>query len=347
MPNGHPVAHSGTRHHARLTDAATARQAFDRIYHLKEISVRGSMDWTVSTARLGPITVVRGKVLGTCDVLAVPASTHIISLAHRGGIRGHAGRLDGDIVAGRSGMLFSPDMSMCLHTRPELGPFESLTTQIDRDFLAAQLEALADTSLDAPLVFGPRIVLDQPAVASVERLLRYLHAESELDSTLLDAPLLAASVCELLARLILTGLPHSHSHLLEARPAAAGVSAVDMAAEYMATHATEPLTIADVARVAGTSVRALERAFRQQRGVTPTAFLRATRLALVHRRLLVATAGTRVVDIAHACGFLHMGRFGVEYRARYGERPSDTLRRGLRIQGDAGLHRLVGPDETP
>ena len=34
-----------------------------------------------------------------------------------------------------------------------------------------------------------------------------------------------------------------------------------------------------------------------------------------------------VTEIAMSWGFSHMGRFSVEYRKRFGEPPSDTLRR--------------------
>ena len=45
------------------------------------------------------------------------------------------------------------------------------------------------------------------------------------------------------------------------------------------------------------------------------------------RELLQSRPGVRVVDIALRSGFPHCGRFSVEYRRRYGETPSQTLRR--------------------
>jgi AraC-like DNA-binding protein len=35
-----------------------------------------------------------------------------------------------------------------------------------------------------------------------------------------------------------------------------------------------------------------------------------------------------VTEIAMQWGFTHMGRFSIEYRQRFGERPSETLSRG-------------------
>jgi AraC family ethanolamine operon transcriptional activator len=46
----------------------------------------------------------------------------------------------------------------------------------------------------------------------------------------------------------------------------------------------------------------------------------------VRRELRAAEPGTaRVTDVAMRWGFWQLGRFAVEYRALFGERPSQTL----------------------
>jgi tetratricopeptide (TPR) repeat protein len=45
------------------------------------------------------------------------------------------------------------------------------------------------------------------------------------------------------------------------------------------------------------------------------------------RELLQGSPGAKVMDVALRCGFAHCGRFSVEYRRRYGETPSETLKR--------------------
>jgi transcriptional regulator GlxA family with amidase domain len=48
----------------------------------------------------------------------------------------------------------------------------------------------------------------------------------------------------------------------------------------------------------------------------------------VHALLLEADPTTTTVsDAAGRCGFLHLGRFSVQYREKFGETPSATLRR--------------------
>ena len=85
--------------------------------------------------------------------------------------------------------------------------------------------------------------------------------------------------------------------------------------------------LAALAALAGASTRTLQRHFRSFLGKTPQAVLRDIRFERVRRDLLSASSAASVTGIAHRCGFAHLGRFSVEYRRRYGETPSETLRR--------------------
>ena len=89
--------------------------------------------------------------------------------------------------------------------------------------------------------------------------------------------------------------------------------------------------VAELARIAGVSGRTLQRQFVRFLGKPPVSVLRDIGFARARRALLCAGAGTRITDIALACGFSHCGRFAVEYRTRYGETPSQTLKRQLRF----------------
>ena len=60
------------------------------------------------------------------------------------------------------------------------------------------------------------------------------------------------------------------------------------------------------------------------------AFVRSTRLALARDRLQEGRPGATVTCVAQECGFDHLGRFSVAYAKRYGETPSETLRKKRR-----------------
>jgi AraC-like DNA-binding protein/tetratricopeptide (TPR) repeat protein len=85
--------------------------------------------------------------------------------------------------------------------------------------------------------------------------------------------------------------------------------------------------LTDLAAIAGTSGRTLQRQFLSFVGKTPSAALREIGLESARRELLQAVPGIRIMDVALRCGFAHFGRFSIAYRRRYGETPSQTLAR--------------------
>jgi transcriptional regulator GlxA family with amidase domain len=56
--------------------------------------------------------------------------------------------------------------------------------------------------------------------------------------------------------------------------------------------------------------------------------LKTTRLDMVNRMLRAADPSDSVTRIALDAGFRQLGRFAVEYRRRFGECPSATLKNG-------------------
>jgi AraC-like DNA-binding protein/tetratricopeptide (TPR) repeat protein len=97
--------------------------------------------------------------------------------------------------------------------------------------------------------------------------------------------------------------------------------------EAMRTAGARELTASELAAIAGVSTRTLQRQFVTSLGKTPQAALRDIRFERARRELLRGSPQASVLDIALRCGFTHFGRFSVEYRRRYGEKPSQTLRR--------------------
>ncbi len=90
---------------------------------------------------------------------------------------------------------------------------------------------------------------------------------------------------------------------------------------------------AELCRSLGTSQRNLGYAFQSVLGLSPLAWLRVVRLNAVRRSLRQSAlhhandSPESIYDVATRHGFWHFGRFSVEYRQHFGERPSDTLRR--------------------
>ena len=102
---------------------------------------------------------------------------------------------------------------------------------------------------------------------------------------------------------------------------------IGRARAFMLQSYPEMLRTADVAGAAGVSERVLQLTFKRKMGTTPREELARIRLDAARRRLEQADPGTSVTGTALDVGFLHFGRFSQRYAARFGERPSDTLRR--------------------
>jgi transcriptional regulator GlxA family with amidase domain len=127
----------------------------------------------------------------------------------------------------------------------------------------------------------------------------------------------------------LLSLPHNQREkLLEDRRYQVSPGLVRRAEEYMQANLEEAISIIDLLQICGCSRRALFSAFRNARGYTPMEFLTEQRLQSARNRLLKPQWEASVASIALDCGFTHLGRFSQVYRKRFGERPSDTLRKG-------------------
>jgi AraC-like DNA-binding protein/tetratricopeptide (TPR) repeat protein len=103
--------------------------------------------------------------------------------------------------------------------------------------------------------------------------------------------------------------------------------AVRRAMDAMHANVGHRWTISELAVIAGTSGRTLQRQFLTFLGKTPREVLRDLGFERARRELLQGTSGIKVMDVAARCGFPHFGRFAIDYRRRYGETPSQTLKR--------------------
>ena len=102
---------------------------------------------------------------------------------------------------------------------------------------------------------------------------------------------------------------------------------VRRALDAMRTNVGRDWSVTELAEAAGLSSRTLQRQFREFLGKAPPAALRDVRFESARRELLQGVPDAKVMDIAQRCGFPHCGRFSVEYRRRFGETPSETVRR--------------------
>lgn len=103
---------------------------------------------------------------------------------------------------------------------------------------------------------------------------------------------------------------------------------VTKALKYARGQKWERLQVADLALAAHVTSRTLLRTFRQQLGVGPASYLKLRQLNMVRRALRgKCEPPSRITNIMSEYGVTEFGRFASEYKALFGERPSETVAR--------------------
>jgi len=103
------------------------------------------------------------------------------------------------------------------------------------------------------------------------------------------------------------------------------------AIEWLEAEPARPWRVGELARLSGIAPRTLQKQFHRFLNKAPLDFLRELRFNYARQELLRGGQGRSITDIAFRYGFAHLGRFAIQYRRRYGESPSATLRRSLQV----------------
>jgi AraC family transcriptional regulator, ethanolamine operon transcriptional activator len=198
------------------------------------------------------------------------------------------------------------------------GPCTLLTVAIDQHELGRRFPDSLDASELADKLAGNRIVSDRSAAARLRTAISRLCDRQEFVS-----PSASRTLVALLAAMLDEIDDHAveRSHCLNRRYAA-----VRTCETYMREHIDETVTLLELSQASGMRSRSLINAFEAITGFSPMDYLKRLRLSAVRSMLLRADArSTRVIDVATESGFWHMGHFAHDYRAMFGEAPSQTL----------------------
>ncbi len=199
-----------------------------------------------------------------------------------------------------------------------------LTVTLGRHALERELEGMLGHPISSPIRFD--LALDPTRGASLQRSLALVRAELADPAGLGGHGTARHRLGRLLMNGLLVGQRHTWSDELRRPAGFEGPRAIRLAVDAVADRPMAFVTVADVARAANLSVRALEAGFRRHLGTTPMAHVRQVRLARAHDELARAEPGTTTVTaVAQRWGFAHYGRFTAEYRRRYGCSPRQTL----------------------
>jgi AraC-like DNA-binding protein len=208
---------------------------------------------------------------------------------------------------------------------------ELLEVKIKRSALEASLAKLSGVKADSPIEFTPRFQDDRGRSGNLYQLLVYLCGQIEQISSRANLSETYSQLESVILSMILESQEHSYSAALRRQLGSLGnlpPRYINRAIQFIRSNADRSLRLDDIARAACASVRSLNAGFRKYEQTTPMEYLKNTRLDYV-RAALQTSASPRdmtVTDAAIRWGFSHFGRFSAEYKRRFDEHPSDTLR---------------------
>jgi AraC-like DNA-binding protein len=200
-----------------------------------------------------------------------------------------------------------------------------LQIRVNGAVLTRQLGALLGEPPRRSLEFAPAMDLGGGYGRSLAAHLRHAVADIREGGSILRDP----TTLHCFEEFILTGLllshPHNYSDQLSRvrQPLAPGD--VKRVIDYLNENLGSAIGLTEIVAASGVPGRTIFQHFRDFEGMSPMRYLRMLRFARA-RELLRSGSAENLAEIATGLGFTHMGRFSVEYRRRFGEKPSQTLR---------------------
>jgi AraC-like DNA-binding protein len=245
----------------------------------------------------------------------------LLQLPIKGSAKVRCGTLATDVRAGVGASILSPTLATRMLWKEGC---EKLIILIRREALEAQFEALTHEHSRA-IEFVTGVDLTSPVGVGLWQHAQLMLAAAENSAAIPDA--YKALLRDGMTTLLLTGLANNKTPLLSRPAPAADPLAVRQAQEFMEANAERALSTAEIAAASGVSLRSLQDAYRKTRSMTLGEGLLALRLERFRAALLARENNQSVAEAAFAAGFGHLGRAAAVYRDRYGETPSETLRR--------------------
>ncbi|MBY3173820.1 AraC family transcriptional regulator [Rhizobium leguminosarum] len=207
------------------------------------------------------------------------------------------------------------------------GPRRHFGLFVDQAKIVSHLTHMFERTISGDIDFHPHIDLTSGPGLVLQQIVSSLHRGLSGDGPLQRTPLAVSSLCDAAIYLLLESCPNRYSNELALPAPAPAPRHVKWAIDFMQEHITEPISLNDIALAAKVSVRTLQQGFRQFRQTTPMSYLQDLRMAAAHRDLLESDARQAIADVALKWGFMHPGRFAAEYRKRFGQLPSQALKR--------------------
>jgi AraC-like DNA-binding protein len=310
----------------RTTDVDEAANALGRVYVAAELtpSAIESLDMQMKALQLPLMTVGH---LGFGVDIAIRAD-EVAAYYFDAPLSGRAASRwrDGGSVATTTGSvaIFTPGTPCVLDWSADC---HQLCVKVSEPQMRRQLEAMLNRPVRKRIAFDRQLDLSSTAARDWYHLLQLLARQAWQPGGLLNHQLAVGNLQLLLIQGLLQIQPHNYTDALTESEGPASAAVAKRAIDLMHAHPETLWSTGELARQTGVSARALQRAFERSGHPSPMMYLRRLRLHRVQADLAASTPDSATVTmVAARWGFLHLGRFGSQYRQLFGETPSATLR---------------------
>jgi AraC-like DNA-binding protein len=313
--------------HFSSVDIDQARSMLNRFYYPVAVGTPEGPDGFglgAEVIQLGPLTVGQISFAGPVTFRVAELDAYHVSMPTSGRIQ--ARQAPYEVVGTPSrGVVFRPGGEV--YTEHDRNSAE-LAVKIEQAALEQELAGLLGRPVEGPIDLPPAIDLTVGPGHSWSRLVRLLRDELEFRESLIYQPLIAEQLRSSVLSGLLLSVPHRYLEELTGPATAGPPRAIRRVVDAIHDEPERPFTVTDLAAIAGMSVRSLQEGFRRHIGCAPMTHLQQERLIRTHDSLRRADPmRVTVAAVAHRWGFAHLGRFASAYRGRFGESPSDTLRK--------------------
>ncbi|OKO74266.1 AraC family transcriptional regulator [Bradyrhizobium sp. AS23.2] len=256
------------------------------------------------------------------DVTVVPdllqEGNFLVTLPLEGRAQFRYGSATADVTSGH-GTIVGPYQEFRLEIE---GAFDQILLRLDRRRVEVVCANLLGSEKAMPVHFD----LALREIPAFWHKLLEAAASLSMFGEALAYPKMFAQLEELIVESLLVSQPNNFSAAIAVAAGPAPSAQVRKAMDYMREHIADPISLGQVARHCGLSLRSLQAGFQRDLGIWPSRWLRAQRLDRVHAILLSAAPGSiSVTDVALQCGFFHLGDFSVRFKERFGEKASAVL----------------------
>ncbi|TPQ40605.1 hypothetical protein C2U70_04775 [Bradyrhizobium guangdongense] len=249
-----------------------------------------------------------------------------VSIPIAGSFRRGTGRIVREFSPPRNASIGRPfDRS-----RLEVADASVLAFYVPKATMVERAERLTGNSQSASVLLSgldEAVDLGEPVAAALARQLNSAMADMTSLNAIGFGRLAASATEEILINLLTAAVFPRVARTLANPHIDRSPALVRRARDYIKAHADEPIEVSKLAADLGVSLRSLQENFQRYFGYSPRDLILECRLERARDRLLRDHNGLSVTSAALDSGFSDLGHFSAKYRDKFGELPSETLRR--------------------